>query len=196
MLKKFILICLILLSLLLSGCADYNRIDTASLVRCVTAEYNFGKTAYNFYLLDNSEDVNCVSVKAENFEKATALAREKYIPMLSFSKLELFLVDGRLGEKTLADDVKYMANKSRISPLVMTAFCSSDTLQLFSKDKDALKKVKEHIMLIKKNNSSVSTTSLSIFNNFRCKTKSYFSICYIVSDKELKAESVKISLKK
>ena len=62
---------------------------------------------------------------------------------------------------------------------------------LFSKDKNALKKVKEHIVLLKNNNNNLSVTSLSIFNNFKGKNNGYLSICYISSDKELKADIVK-----
>ena len=57
--------------------------------------------------------------------------------------------------------------------------------------KNALKKVKGHIVLLKNNNNNLSVTSLSIFNNFNGKNNGYLSICYISSDKELKADIVK-----
>ena len=65
-------------------------------------------------------------------------------------------------------------------------------MQLFSNDKEALRKVKEHIVHLKNNEKELSVTSLSIFNNFKGKNNGYLSICYISSEKELKADIVKI----
>ena len=75
--------------------------------------------------------------------------------------------------------------------MTYTALPDTKTLQLFSKDKNALKKVKEHIVQLKNNNNNLSVTSLSIFNNFKGKNNGYLSICNISSDKELKADIVK-----
>ena len=76
--------------------------------------------------------------------------------------------------------------------MTYTALSDTKTLQLFSKDKNALEKVKEHIVLLKNNNNNnLSVTSLSIFNNFKGKNNGYLSISYISSDKELKADIVK-----
>ncbi len=196
MIKKLFLIPFFAIVLIFSGCSNSNRIDTSSLVQTITAEDKSGKTVYNFYLLENSEDVQSISVEAESLEKAVVSAKENYIPMLTLSKLELFLIDSELGEKTLETDIKYISRESMISPLTYTAFSDSKTLQLFSKDKDALKKVKEHILLLKNNAKGLSVTSLSIFNNFKGENNGYLSICYISSEKELKADIVKIVTQK
>ena len=196
MIKKLFLIPFFAIVLIFSGCSNSNRIDTTSLVHTITAEDKSGKTVYNFYLLENSEDVQSISVEAESLEKAVVSAKENYIPMLTLSKLELFLIDSELGEKTLETDIKYISRESMISPLTYTAFSDSKTLQLFSKDKDALKKVKEHILLLKNNAKGLSVTSLSIFNNFKGENNGYLSICYISSEKELKADIVKIVTQK
>ena len=124
---------------------------------------------YNFYLLENSEDVQGVSVEADSLEKAVISAKKTYIPALTLSKLELYLIDSNLGEKTLKSDIDYISKETAISPLTYTALSDTKTLQLFSKDKNALKKVKEHIVLLKNNNNNLSVTSLSIFNNFKGK---------------------------
>lgn len=194
--KKLFLLPILAIALILGGCSNSNRIDTSSLVQTITAENKSGKTVYNFYLLENSEDVQSISVEAESLEKAVVSAKENYIPMLTLSKLELFLIDSELGEKTLETDIEYISRESMISPLTYTAFSDSKTLQLFSKDKDALKKVKEHILLLKNNTEGLSVTSLSIFNNFKGKNNGYLSICYISSEKELKADIVKIVTQK
>lgn len=196
MIKKLCFIPLFAIALILGGCSNSNRIDTSSIVQTITAENKSGKTVYNFYLLENSEDVHSVSVEAESLEKAVISAKKTYIPMLTLSKLELYLIDSNLGEKTLKTDINYISKESTISPLTYTAFSDTKTLQLFSKDKETLKKVKEHIVLIKNNNNELSVTSLSIFNNFNGKNNGYLSICCISSEKELKSDIVKIVTQK
>ena len=186
--KKLFLLPIMAIVLILGGCSNSNRIDTSSLVQTITAENKSGKAVYNFYLLENSEDVQGVSVEADSLEKAVISAKKAYIP----SKLELYLIDSNLGEKTLKTDIDYISKETAISPLTYTALSDTKTLQLFSKDKNALEKVKEHIVLLKNNNNNnLSVTSLSIFNNFKGKNNGYLSICYISSDKELKADIVK-----
>ena len=101
-----------------------------------------------------------------------------------------------LSGKQLKDIINYISKETAISPLTYTAFSDTKTLQLFSKDKNALKKVKEHIVLLKNNKNNLSVTSLSIFNNFKGKNNGYLSICYISSEKELKADIVKIVTQK
>ena len=189
--KKLFLLPIMAIVLILGGCLNSSRIDTSSLVQTITAENKSGKVVYNFYLLENSEDVQGVSVEADSLEKAVISAKKAYIPALTLSKLELYLIDSNLGEKTLKTDIDYISKETAISPLTYTALSDTKTLQLFSKDKNALKKVKEHIVLLKNNNNNLSVTSLSIFNNFKGKNNGYLSICYIRSDKELKADIVK-----
>ena len=126
---------------------------------CTKAEQLSGKAVYNFYLLENSEDVQGVSVEADSLEKAVISAKKTYIPALTLSKLELYLIDSNLGEKTLKSDIDYISKETAISPLTYTALSDTKTLQLFSKDKNALKKVKEHIVLLKNN---------MFFNFFQC----------------------------
>lgn len=189
--KKLFLLPIMAIVLILGGCSNSNRIDTSSLVQTITVENKSGKAVYNFYLLENSEDVQGVSVEADSLEKAVISAKKAYIPALTLSKLELYLIDSNLGEKTLKTDIDYISKETAISPLTYTALSDTKTLQLFSKDKNALKKVKEHIVLLKNNNNNLSVTSLSIFNNFKGKNNGYLSICYISSDKELKVDIVK-----
>lgn len=190
--KKLFLLPIMAIVLILGGCSNSNRIDTSSLVQTITVENKSDKAVYNFYLLENSEDVQGVSVEADSLEKAVISAKKAYIPTLTLSKLELYLIDSNLGEKTLKTDIDYISKETAISPLTYTALSDTKTLQLFSKDKNALKKVKKHIVLLKNNNNNnLSVTSLSIFNNFKGKNNGYLSICYISSDKELKADIVK-----
>lgn len=177
--------------LILGGCSNSNRIDTSSLVQTITAENKSGKTVYNFYLLENSEDVQGVSVEADSLEKAVISAKKAYIPALTLSKLELYLIDSNLGEKNSQN--RYWLYFKRNRNFTFDLYCpfGYKNFATFFKDKNALKKVKEHIVLLKNNNNNLSVTSLSIFNNFKGKNNGYLSICYISSDKELKADIVK-----
>lgn len=97
--KKLFLLPIMAIVLILGGCSNSNRIDTSSLVQTITAENKSGKAVYNFYLLENSEDVQGVSVEADSLEKAVISAKKAYIPALTLSKLELYLIDSNLGEK-------------------------------------------------------------------------------------------------
>ena len=99
--KKLFLLPIMAIVLILGGCTNSNRIDTSSLVQTITVENKSGKAVYNFYLLENSEDVQGVSVEADSLEKAVISAKKTYIPTLTLSKLELYLIDSNLGEKTL-----------------------------------------------------------------------------------------------
>ncbi len=97
--KKLFLLPIMAIVLILGGCSNSNRIDTSSLVQTITAENKSGKAVYNFYLLENSEDVQSVSVEADSLEKAVISAKKAYIPALTLSKLVLYLIDSNLGEK-------------------------------------------------------------------------------------------------
>ena len=73
--KKLFLLPIMAIVLILGGCSNSNRIDTSSLVQTITAENKSGKAVYNFYLLENSKDVQGVSVEADSLEKAVISAK-------------------------------------------------------------------------------------------------------------------------
>ena len=123
--KKLFLLPIMAIVLILGGCSNSNRIDTSSLVQTITAENKSGKAVYNFYLLENSEDVQGVSVEADSLEKAVISAKKAYIPALTLSKLELYLIDSKLGEKTLKTDIGYISKETAISPLTYTALSAA-----------------------------------------------------------------------
>ena len=73
--KKLFLLPIMAIVLILGGCSNSNRIDTSSLVQTITAENKSGKAVYNFYLLENSEDVQGVSLILQILLPRTALPR-------------------------------------------------------------------------------------------------------------------------
>lgn len=78
--KKIFLLPIMAIVLILGGCSNSNRIDTSSLVQTITAENKSGKAVYNFYLLENSEDVQSVSVEADSLKKSRNIGKESLYP--------------------------------------------------------------------------------------------------------------------
>ena len=74
--------------------------------------------------------------------------------------------------------------------------CDENLLEKFANDKKLPEKAEEHIILLKNNNKHISLNSLSIFNNFYSDSNKVFSVSYINSDKEIKAETLKINAEK
>ena len=75
--KKLFLLPIMAIVLILGGCSNSNRIDTSSLVQTITAENKSGKAVYNFYLLENSEDVQSVSVEASGYYNGWTFSSDK-----------------------------------------------------------------------------------------------------------------------
>ena len=67
--KKLFLLPIMAIVLILGGCSNSNRIDTSSLVQTITAENKSGKAVYNFYLLENSKDVQGVRLRLTALKK-------------------------------------------------------------------------------------------------------------------------------
>lgn len=196
MTKKIILIILCLTSILFFGCSSSKQVDKASIAETVTVGEKDGKICYTFYLLSSSDTPVFTSVFADSFEQACAKAKKEYVPNLSFSKLELFITEERIMDKTMKSDIKYISEKPYFSPLMYVTLCDENLPEKFTKDKKLPEKSEEHIILLKTNNKDLSLNSLSIFNNFYSDSNKEFSVSYINSDKEIKAETLKINAKK
>ena len=196
MTKKIILIILCLTSILFSGCSSSKQIDKASIAETVTVGEKDGKICYTFYLLSSSDAPVFTSVFADSFEQACSKAKSEFIPNLSLSKLELFITEERIMDKTLKNDIKYISEKPYFSPLMYVTLCDDNLVEKFVNDKKLPEQVEEHIILLKNNNKDLSLNSLSIFNNFYSDSNKVFSVSYINSDKEIKAETLKINAEK
>ncbi len=196
MFKKFMLCFLCLMLIFLTGCNASKQIDTAAIVETVTVEYKDGRIEYNFYLLDSKEDVNKVSVSADSLQEAASLAKKRYIPNFSLSKLELFVVNKNVYESVFKKDISYISKEYYLSPLMYAAVCDDNTLEFTQSTKDAPKQIEEHIMLQKKKDRNLCIDCLSIFNNFESDNITEFYIPYLNSELELRAEPYKINIKK
>lgn len=194
--KKVILILLCILMIMFTGCSSAKQIDKASIAETVTVGEKDGKTCYTFYLLSSSDTPVFTSVFADSFEQACTRAKGEYIPNLSLSKLELFITEEKVMDKTLKSDIKFISEKPYFSPLMYVTLCDENLIEKFVNDKKLPEETEEHIVLLKNKNHHLSVNSLSIFNNFFSGDNKEFSVSYINSEKEIKAETIKINAEK
>lgn len=180
----------------LSGCSYETRIDKASIAETVTVKKGENGFVYSFYMLSNSEEPESVSIEGENFEQACDMAKRKYIPDLSLTKLELFIASDDVYNDIFYNDISFMASQYYISPRAYIAVADDNTMKFISESNEAPEKIEKHIVLQKKEDKETKVNLLSIFNNFTDKENSDFNIFNISSDKELKISPLKISLQK
>lgn len=193
-------ICLLIITLgliiCLSGCSYETRIDKASIAETVTVQKGKDGFIYSFYMLSDSDVPEFISVEGADFEQACAMAREKYIPDLSLTKLELFILSDKVYNSVLYDDVSFMASQYYISPRTYVVAADDKTMKFISESKEAPEKIEKHIVLQKNKNDDIKVNLLSIFNNFTENKNTDFNIFYINSDKELKTSPIRISSQK
>lgn len=187
---------LFLVLLSLSGCSDEKRIDKAAIVETVVVNEQEGATMYSFYLLGSDDNPESVTVGARSFEEACSLAEKQYIPNLSLAKLDLYLANEKIFSKVMQKDVDFLAKNYIISPNIILAVCDNSTMKNISEEKKLPEKIKNYIILNKKNNSQVSINLLSVFNKFYSPKQQEFDISYINSEEELKILSIKITAEK
>lgn len=180
----------------LSGCSYETRIDKASIAETVTVQKGKDGFIYSFYMLSDSDVPEFTSVEGTDFEQACTMAREKYIPDLSLTKLELFIVSDEVYNSVLYDDVSFMASQYYISPRAYVVAADDKTMEFISESKEAPEKIEKHIVLQKNKNDDIKVNLLSIFNNFTENENTDFNIFYINSDKELKTSPIRISSQK
>lgn len=193
MFKKIVLMCVCVLSLILSGCSQSKQIDKASIAEIVTVFENEGKTYYSFYFLSSSDTPVYTTVCADSFESACEKARNESVSNLMLTKLELFVTEESVARKTLKNDIEFISRNSYLSPLMYVTLCDSGVVEMLGSDKEFGEKVSEFIILNTKKDSSVSVTPLSIFNSFSDNNKKELALSYINSNSELKSEIIKIN---
>ncbi|MEE0913225.1 MAG: hypothetical protein U0L76_01395 [Ruminococcus sp.] len=196
MFKKLLSVTLGISMIFLSGCAGTKQIDKASLAETVIVSEENGQIYYTFYLLSGDETPYSISVPSSSFKEACKLAREKYIPELTLTKFELYVLNENLQSALLKKDVKFMSEQWYFSPNIYVTLCDNNTAEIFSYDKSAPEIVETHLIHLKNKVSNVSINSLSIFNNFSDNKTKELSVSYINSEKEIKAEILKLSTEK
>lgn len=193
MIKKTLVSIMCLLMMFLQGCKSSKQIDVASLAETVTINQTADGLSYTFYIIDSGNAANSVSITAKSLSDAINQAKNSYIPNLSLSKLELLLINENAYSEILKSDIAFVSSRYDISPLSYVSLCDKDTMKIFSKAKDGLNTIEEHIMLLKNKNNEVKINSLSIFNSFAGDNKKEFYVSYINSNNELKAEPYSIN---
>lgn len=193
MFKKLLCIILCILSVCLTGCTSSKQIDKASIAETVTANEASGQRVYTFYLLSSADSPEGISVPANSFKEACRLAKDKYIPDLSLSKLELLIIEENIYKDVMKKDIEYISEKASLSPLLYVTICDKNTIKRISEDKKTPELIEEQILLLKNKNNDVNINSLSIFNNFSQVHNEEFCVSYINSQNELKADKIEIS---
>lgn len=193
MIKKTLISIMCLLMMFLQGCKSSKQIDVASLAETITINQTADGLSYTFYIIDSGNAANSVSITAKSLSDAINQAKISYIPNLSLSKLELLLINENAYSEILKSDIAFVSSRYDISPLSYVSLCDNDTMKIFSKAKDGLNTIEEHIMLLKNKNNEVKINSLSIFNSFAGDNKKEFYVSYINSNNELKAEPYSIN---
>lgn len=191
MYKKILLI-LLPVVLLFTGCQNARQIETASIIENVSVDRSEDGVVYTFYLLGSGDKPDGVSVPAESFEQACSLARQSYIPNLSLAKLELLMLSESVYEQVMQDDVAYIATQPSFSPIAYVTLCDHGAIEAVEKDTAAQRTIEQQLILIKDEHPSVSIDYLSIFNRFAQNNREGFTVPMVRSEKELKVEEMHI----
>ena len=189
MLKKLLCIIFCMTLIFLTGCSGTKQIDKVSLAQTVAVD----DEGYTFYLLSKEDASKGITIEAKSLKEACKFAKEKYIPELSTSKIELLLYNEKIYKDVMKNDIEYISSQAKFSPLLNVAVCDKNTIKLLSEDKSTSELIKEQIIHLKKKDKNVCVNSLSIFNNFSNKQNKEFCISYINSQKELSVNSLKIT---
>lgn len=190
--KRLMAVMICISALVMTGCSESKRIDTAALAETVSVDLQNGKTVYTFYFPGDCENVSCISVNADSFREAYTLAKDRYIPNLLLAKFELFAVSEKIYKTTLASDLDFMAEQYFISPQSYVALCDGGTIDALEQSHETPKQIEEHIMLLKNKNKAVRANLLSVINNMHGDDRESFCIPCIVCDGEMKAVPQKL----
>ena len=192
---KKLLVLLLILPLSMSGCKSNRRIETATVIENISVQRLGGQLVYTFYPLTDSETPEAVDIPAPSLEEAQRLAQKQYIPNLSLAKLELILIHKNAVSDVLQGDIGYISTQASFSPVAYVALCDDETIKKVGESSHILNTVEEQLKLCQKRSPQVRLDYLSIFNSLQRDDGNGVNIAFINSDKELKADIEKISVK-
>ena len=190
--NKRLILLLACILFLFTACTNSKPIDKASIAESVTVDENNGNTEYTFYLLSSKETPEKTTIKAESFEQACKLAKEKYIPDLSLAKLELYMVNEKIYKDVLRKDVEYISTQAFFSPQLYVTLSDKNSIENMSEEKEQSEKIEEQIVLLKNKKKSVNISCLSIVNNYSDEKVDNFKIPYVSTQNAMRAEAEKI----
>lgn len=176
---------------LLTGCTNSKPIDKASIAESVTLD----KNEYTFYILSSEEIPEGIKIKAKSFKNACELAKRKYIPDLSLAKLDLFIINEKIYNDVMKEDIEYISTQPFFSPKLYVTLSDINTIKGMKEDKEQGEKIKEQIILLKNKEDDLSTNCLSIYNNIVYKSTNEFKATYITTKDEMRADTKKITIK-
>ena len=194
--RELSIILIIITTVLFTGCDNSRQIETASIIKNVSVDRRNGQIVYTFYRLTSDEKPWGTDVPAQSFEEACTLARSWYIPHLSLAKLELLMISEDVYDEVMTGDVDYISTQPFFSPIAYVTLCDDGTMEQFKETNRTQRLIEEQLILLKKNNPSVSIHYLSIFNHFAHIGEDSFTVPYISSKKELKVSEFEIQREK
>lgn len=184
---------LLVLPLIMSGCVASRQIESAAVIETVSVSMQDEKLFYTFYRLTDSSTPDGVSVPAESFEQAQALAESQYIPHLTLAKLELLLYEQSIKPEVLRADLDYISTQASFSPIAYLALCDENALRHVRQKTSAQPQIEEQLILCKNQNPSVQIDYLSVFNSYAGEGQKTFSVPLITSNGELKVSAAEIT---
>lgn len=185
---------LLILPLVMTGCAASRQIESAAVIETVSVSRQNEKLYYTFYRLTDKDKPDGVSVPADSFEQAQALAERQYIPHLTLAKLELLLYEQDISPGVLRGDLDYISTQASFSPVAYLALCDKDALIRVAQKTAAQAQIEEQLILCKNQNPGVQIDYLSVFNCCAGKNQSSFSVPLITSGGELKVSAAEITI--
>ena len=185
---------LLICAFTLTGCQSSHRVETAAVIENVSVRPSRNGVCYTFYRLSSDEKPQKTEISASSFEEACEKAENGYIPHLTLAKLELMMIDKSLADSVMRPDIEYISARTYFSPIAYVALCDGEALEKIDADNRLQSDIRERLILCRKNNPDVKLDYLSIFNSCEKNSPSGFRIACINSDKELKAEPVRVFL--
>ncbi len=189
--KKLLLI-LLIMPLVFSGCKNSHRVETAAVIENVSVERQNGQLCYTFYLLTEEETPNAVSIPADSFQEAQKLARRSYIPNLTLAKLKLLLIHKDVVSEILQTDIEYISTQASFSPVAYVALCDDNALRRVRQNTRAQTMIERQLILCKQQHPQVNIDYLSVFNSYARKNEDGFYLPYITAEGDLRVSERKI----
>lgn len=179
----------------LAGCSDDARIDRAAMAQAVTVRKTDGGADYTFYTL-SSDDEGAITVNAQNFEEAAAIAKDGYAPNLSLARLEILIYEDKIGFEFMQRDFEYISADYRLSPLITVALADERAFEGFAEKSRSFEALEEQIILLKNENADIDYKLLSVYNKNKSDNPQGVIMPYITGEGQMKCEILKISSKK
>ena len=192
--KRILVVLMLLVFLMFTGCSDNKRIDKAEVVKFITAQTEKNENKYTFYLLTGEQKP--VSVEALDLAEAKKLVKKDYLPELSLSRLEMIIYEEKFDENLMLDDVNHLKKSYSVSPLTKILLANKKTLGEIEEDEKKVDEYNEALIRYKKDNKDSDTELLSVYNKNYEDDKLSLVFPYITEKGQIVSKNIEIASKK